>query len=227
MARSSWRPIESYESAIGQESVAELSGSIALEGLAKIGFGCLEKRLRFSPAGDLSQLAAGESAQQVEPRELGMALQTAVQVGLGLARMCRPAIQLADRQQALSPEMLRLGFQGLVEMPLRLRQMAAFVLLEAAQEVVECAVGLDLLGGRSFVLGSLEIAGTLQAGRPLQMVCMSGPAREPRRAFQDPEGLAGLTRWGFAGQRLRDGFRQHHQHLVAAAGNLIPLLFAQ
>ena len=143
----------------------------------KIGFGRLEERSRFSPAGDLSQLAGGESAQQVEPGELGMALETPGQMGLGLAWVCRPAIELADRQEALSPEMFRLGFESLIEMPFRLRQIAAFVLLEAAQEVVECAVRLDLLGRRSFLLGSLDIAGPLQADCPLQVVRMSGPVR--------------------------------------------------
>ena len=85
-------------------------------------------------------------------------------MGFGFSRLCRPAIQFADREQALGPEVIGLGLQGFVEMPFGLKQIAAFVALEATQEVVECAVRVDLLGRRSLFLCPVEIAGPLQAG---------------------------------------------------------------
>ena len=70
--------LKSHESTIGQEGVAKSPVAITLECLLKIAFGCVEEFLRFSPGGDLGQLSEGESAQQIEPGKLWMALQTAV-----------------------------------------------------------------------------------------------------------------------------------------------------
>ena len=112
-------------------------------------------------------------------------------MGFGFSRLCRPAIQFADREQALGPEVIGLGLQGFVEMPFGLKQIAAFVALEATQEVVECAVRVDLLGRRSLFLCPVEIAGPLQAGRAFQVVSMSGLAGKPRRAFKNLEAQRG------------------------------------
>ena len=124
--------------------------------------------------------------------------------------------------------MFGLGFERLVEMALCLCHVAAFVLLEAAQEMVECAVRLDMLRRRTFLLrgpgdrrpapGKLPASSGTHAWVDQRAGSLVPGSRAPD---------AGLPSRRFARQRLGHGFRHHHQHLVAAAGNLIALLFIQ
>ena len=64
---------------------------------------------------------------------------------------------------------------------------AAFVLLEAGQEVVECPIRLDAIGRRPFLLRPLGVAGPLEAGSPPQVIGMSRLAEQEDGAFQDLE----------------------------------------
>ena len=64
---------------------------------------------------------------------------------------------------------------------------AALVLLETGQEVVERSVRLDALGRRSFLLRSLGVAGPLEAGGPSQVIGMSRLLTQRGRAVPGSE----------------------------------------
>ncbi len=120
------------EAAIDQERVPEPAARIAPERLAIIGKGgSVVCRCLYRARCPRTHLSRGEPTKQIEPGQLGMALQASGQIGLGRFGAGRPDIQVADGQQALGPEMVRLGLQGLGEMSLGLRHIAAFVVARA------------------------------------------------------------------------------------------------
>ena len=110
-----------------------------------------------------------------------MALQAGRQIGPGPFGVRLPGIQVADGQQALGPEMVGLGLQCLGEMAFGLAHVAAFVLLEPGQEVVERPIRLDALGRRPFPFRPLGVAGPLEAGGPSQVIGMSRLAEQDER----------------------------------------------
>ena len=135
-------PLQVKESAIDQQCIAKAAARIAAQGLAIIAKSRREalrglflvRRLR-------TELSGGESTKQIEPWKLGMALQAGGQAGSGPFRVGFPGIQVADCEQALRPEMVRLDSQCLGEVPLGFAYAATFVLFKSGQKVVECAIG--------------------------------------------------------------------------------------
>ena len=138
-----------------------------------------------------------------------MALQAGCQIGPGPFGVRIPGIQVADGQQALGPEMIWLGLQCLGEVALGLAHVAAFVLLESGQEVVECTVRLDALGRRPFLIRPVGIAGPLEAVGLSQVIGMSRPAEQERRrgpgSGSPREPVQSQTRRAMAGRRPRPG----------------------
>ena len=220
--------LEAHQAAIGQQGVAESAGRVATEGVAKIGLGGVEFGGGLRPSrGRRARLARCEAAEQVEPGQVGVGLEASGQVGLGLLGLRRPVVQVADRQQALGPEMVGLGPQGHLEMPPGLRQQAALVALQPAEEMVERPVRLNALGRRALPHRPLGVAGPLQEGGPPQVIGVGRLPAQFGRPVQDADGLAGLSLGRLPGPRLGRGFGQDHQHLVASQGDLITLLLRQ
>ncbi len=56
-----------------------------------------------------------EAPQEIKPRQLGVGLKAGRQVGSGAFGVCASGLELGVGEQALRPEMVRLGANGLGE----------------------------------------------------------------------------------------------------------------